>query len=375
MKLDRKISLLVASIALGAALGAVVYYTVALKYRSIGVLALESTLAEYKRFSDVLANKTSLAQFISQSAVPEKVRNALNDLNSQADPFRQAFTPIFRVSKADLKELGESPKESDFSSRQILGARLTITHRDPAVARESIVLLANYTREELLRYQLVENVSQRLVKLREDIPRLENETLAERFNIDQMQSKIAELRKIVDAYPKLPNFESRQVISIDRGTEKFLSPLAQQVAAESEVVQIRQNLNAKERELRMAALELQYLGEAQKLITAEASGSALAIKLSDLATKTLKPAADKDEWARVVFNRSMMDIDTARERFERQVRFISDPSLPIHPEKPGALTFILGLALLGFFGTALVLYRKLVIRFLLGDGQDSTVAR
>jgi LPS O-antigen subunit length determinant protein (WzzB/FepE family) len=89
----------------------------------------------------------------------------------------------------------------------------------------------------------------------------------------------------------------------------------------------------------------------------------------------LKPAADKDEWARVVFNRSMMDIDTARERFERQVRFISDPSLPIHPEKPGALTFILGLALLGFFGTAAVLYRKVLVRFLLGDGQDSAAAR
>ncbi|MFM2399154.1 MAG: hypothetical protein RL341_1311 [Pseudomonadota bacterium] len=375
MKLDLKVRLLVGSVVLGAALGAVVYYTVALKYRSIGVLALESTLAEYKRFSDVLANKTSLAQFVSQSSAPDKVRDALNELNSQADPFRQAFTPIFRVSKADLKELGESPKESDFSSKQILGARLTMTHRDPAVARESVVLLANYTRQELLRYQLTENISQRLVKLREDVPRLENEVIAERFNIDQMQSKVTELRKIVDAYPKLPSFESRQVISIDRGTEKFLSPLAQQVAAESEAVQSRQNLNTKERELKMAALELQYLGEAQKLITAEAGGSVLAAKLSDLTARMLKPAADKDEWARVVFNRSMMDIDTARERFERQVRFISDPSLPIHPEKPGALTFILGLALLGFFGTAAVLYRKVLVRFLLGDGQDSAAAR
>jgi hypothetical protein len=249
-----------------------------------------------------------------------------------------------------------------------------MAHRDPATARESVVLLANYTRQELLRYQLTENVSQRLIKLREDVPRLENEVIAERFNIDQMQTKVTELRKIVDAYPKLPSIESRQVISIDRGSEKFLSPLAQQVAAESEAVQSRQNLNTKERELKMAALELQYLGAAQALVTAEASGSALAGKLSDLAARTLKPAAEKDEWARVVFNRSMMDIDTARERFERQVRFISDPSLPIHAEKPGALTFILGFALLGLLGTAVVLYRKLVVRFLLGDRQDSTVA-
>lgn len=318
MKVDHRINLLLASIILGAAIGAVTYYTAALKYRSIGVLSLDATLAEYKRFTDVLANKTSLIKFVSQSSASEQARDAVTLVTNQADPLREAFTPVFRVSKSDLKELGEpprepkDPKEAELANKQVLGARLTITHRDPAIAREGVVLLANYTRQELLRYQLAENISQRLIKLRADIPKLENEAIAERFNIQQMQAKVVELQKIADAYPKAQVYEARQVVNIERGGEKFLSPIAQVIAAESEAVQNRRTLAEKERELKMAALELQYLAAAQEPLASEVGGSALAGKLADLATRMLKPAADKEEWARVVFNQSMMDIDTAR---------------------------------------------------------------
>jgi hypothetical protein len=356
---------------IGAVLGSALYFGSLIKYKSLGVLSLEATLAEHKRFDEVLSNRTSISKFLGLSKASEGARDAIAKLTLQPDPLKDALVPIFRLSKADLKELGEAPKEAISDPRQVLGVRLSIVNASPAIAQESVTLLATYVRQELLRYQLAENVSVRTNKLRQDVPRLENETLAEKFSIEQVRTKITALQKLVEIYPRNQLSESRQVINVDRNNERYLSPTSQLIAAESEAVQIRQNLVDKERELRMAGLELEFLAASQAPIAAEVDGSELAKKLTALVDKVLRPKAEKEEWARVVLNRTLMDIDTASERFLNQTRFISDPSLPVRPERPGPSTVILGLAALLALLTAMFIFRDALVRFLLGSSRDA----
>jgi hypothetical protein len=357
---------------IGAALGSVLYFGSLIKYKSVGVLSLEATLAEHKRFDEVLSNRTSISKFVGQSNASEGARSAISSLTLRPDPLKDVVVPIFRLSKADLRELGEAPKEAISDPRQVLGVRLSVVTPSPAIAQEGVFLLATYVRQELLRYQLAENVSVRTNKLRQDVPRLENETLAEKFSVEQVRTKIASLQKLAETYPRNPLSEGRQVINVDRNNERYLSPTSQLIAAESEAIQIRQNLVDKERELRMADLELEFLMAAQAPIGSEVNGSELAKKLIALVDKILRPKAEREEWARVVLNRTLMDIDTASERFLNQTRFISDPSLPIRPERPGPSAVISVVALLFALLTAGFIFRDALVRFLLGSSGNTT---
>jgi hypothetical protein len=366
MDFNKKYFVVLAAAAAGAVIGAILYFGVGLNYRSIGVLTLESTLGEYKRFNDVLANKTAMAIFVRQSKASEAAKNELLELALTADPLRTSLTPVFRFSKADVKELGEAPRENA-GEKPVLGARLSITNRDPKVAQESVNVLGAYVQQELLSYQLNENINQRVQLLTSDVPRFENEVINERFTITQIDEKIQGLKRIAATYPQTKDVETRQVITVDRGSERFLSPTTQLIAAEGEAMQSRQNLLKLERKLRQAALELGFLTKAQDVLRSGGTGSALAASLTSLANATLKEAASKEDYAKEVLNNTLMEIDSAKERFERQTRFISAPSLPVKPEPPGLLTYVLGGAMLLGLAAFSFLYRALLIRFLLGE--------
>jgi hypothetical protein len=364
---NRKLMIVLIAALVGGILSSALYFGVGIQYRSIGVMALESALGEYKRFNDVLANKTAMATFIRQSNASEPAKQELLDLTLTADPLRTTLTPVFRFSKADVRELGEAPRET-VGEKPVLGARISITNRNPKIAQESVSVLGAYVQQELLSYQLVENINQRVQLLTGEVPRHENEVINERFAITQTVEKIQGLKRIAATYPQSGSADTRQVITVDRGSERFLSPITQLIAAEGEAMQSRQNLLRLERKLRQAALELDFLTKAQDVVRAGGTGSSLAAALTKLVNTTLKEAAAKEDYAREVFNTTMMAIDSAKERFERQTRFISAPSLPVKPEPPGLVTYLLGGAIFAGLAAATFLYRSLLIRLLLGDG-------
>ena len=58
------------------------------------------------------------------------------------------------------------------------------------------------------------------------------------------QTRAAALKKIVAAYPNAARRDSQQVVDVRKDNEKFMSPMSQLVGAESEVIDIRERLQA-----------------------------------------------------------------------------------------------------------------------------------
>ena len=83
--------------------------------------------------------------------------------------------------------------------------------------------------------------------------------------------------------------DSRQVVSVNQaeGGERYLSPLAQLVGAESAISQRRKAIRRWQRELKQKTILAQYYSSADALLDREIEVARLLVELKALAARTL----------------------------------------------------------------------------------------
>ena len=74
---------------------------------------------------------------------------------------------------------------------------------------------------------------------------------------------MAALKIIVASYPESARREGSQVVDVRKDNERFISPQAQLVGAESEIIKIRQNISMLNRELEEQAFTQSLMKDIQ----------------------------------------------------------------------------------------------------------------
>jgi hypothetical protein len=383
--MQKKIILILIAATAGTGLGALLGYGPMLRYKSEGVLNMDMGTSEYKRFTELANDASSASQFLDIFP-PPKMHNGGVDALMKAIVKGEWHKALPKVSKVDAKELtdavlqmerdGEKEREKErtqgktgvksFKDNAVyLGLRLTHTASDPLEAAEMTTWLGGYFKEVATREAVREQVSRWTAENRQFSDRALEQKLKYEFDIEQAKSRALALKKIVAQYPETSARDSRQVIDVRKDNEKFMSPLAQLVGAESELIEITEKTLKLNREIEQQAFAGGLLKEAELALKQARSGTESVSKLAAVIagySKKIKTDAEREKLLSLA-----ADLSQISARFMSQAQFIAQPSVPSRPERPTPLMYMVLIG--GVFAglAALYIWRKAIINLLKQD--------
>ncbi|MFT3760712.1 Wzz/FepE/Etk N-terminal domain-containing protein [Thauera sp.] len=339
-----------AVLGVGASLQSTRYVTEALfltPIRSVG---------EFKRYEGVLTSGARLQQFLQssgQSATPDA--QILHALASNPERFRKSLKPQISVTDKDQKEFGIAARKED-ELPLVLGILLLFEHDQPTNGAP-IVLLSEYVRESIIRVGMEAVLLSQCTSFRKREQELRNAQIQNDFAIRQDESRITNLRRIVALNPDAGIVENRQIVSLEKGTERFLSPSAQLVAAEIEVADMKLAEVRRKRDRVSSGLKRDYYCRAQQALQHAASGRVFLEGLRDIQAEVF---LDHDKQLDIV-EQTWNELDVERENwidtYLLGMRFIAPPEGSEIKQRRSSMVMggVLGGILGGMFGMLLAL--------------------
>ncbi len=355
----------------GAGLGGALGYGPLLRYKTEGVISMDMGTSEYKRFIELANDVNTFDRFARLTPPPGLDAEGVKQMG-QSIQKGQWHKPVPKVSKADAKELPdvliEMEKDRDNTSelhKAYLGLRLTHTAADPIEAAIVAAWLGSYVKDVAASEAVREQVAGWKLDNLQFTDRAREQKLKYGFAIEQAQIRAAALKDIVIAYPELIRREGSQVVDIRRENERFISPRAQLVGAESEIIEIRQKVGRIDRELEQQVFTQGLLKEIEESLKQARSGSQAVLGLSAVLSQygsKVKSDAEREKLLSLT-----ADLSQISSRFLSQAQFITPPSIPVQPERPGPLLVIALGALLSALLAAAFVWRKSIVKLLTQD--------
>jgi hypothetical protein len=380
-----KINTVILSTLLGLGLGAALGFGPMQWFKSEGVLNMDLGTSEYKRFTELANDAASIKQYAAVSTPPKMDAEQLQELLKTVAK-GEWHRPLPKVSKADAKELSDvvllmerdrekekdgtghserSDKNNSKNSSVYIGLRVTHLAHEPVEAMEVATWLGSYFKEVATREAVRELVSNWAAESRQFSDRALEQQLKFKFDIEQAEARSNELKKLVARYPEVGVREGRQVVDVRKDNEKFMSPVAQLVGVESEIIDIKEKSQKLKREIEQHAFAAPLVGQAELSLKHVSSGSEGVNKLTTILAEYSKKVKTDAERAKLLTQAS--DVSQITARFSSQAQFIASPSLPSRPERPTPLMYI---ALFGLLFAALsagYCWRKELINLLRDD--------
>ena len=382
--MQKKIIILLIAATAGAGLGALLGYGSMLRYKSEGILNMDMGTSEYKRFTELANDANSSSQFLA-AFPPPQMHNGGVDALKKAVVKGEWHKALPKISKVDAKEIpdavlqmerdSEKEKEKEKEKNQgknsvkqmkdnavYLGLRLTYTASDPLEAAEMTTWLGGYFKEVATREAVREQVSRWTADNRQFSDRALEQKLKYEFDIEQAKNRALALKKIVAQYPETSARESRQVIDVRKDNEKFMSPMAQLVGAESELIEIREKTQKLDREIEQQAFAGGLLKEAELALKQARSGSESVSKLAAVIagySKKVKTDAEREKLLSFA-----ADLSQISARFLSQAQFIAQPSVPSRPERPTPLMYVVLMGMLFTLLAAIYVWRDVIVNFI-----------
>ena len=339
--LIRQRLLIGAIVAAGAVLGALVSF-MSTKYVSEGLFLTPGvSVNNYKRYESVFSSAARLQQFLSTAGQSETVDGKLlSDLSHQTGALREAVTPEFAFTDKDQKVFGV--KVAGDEPGAMIGVRLRFEHPQPTQGT-AVVLLSEYLRDTFIRVDMETTMLDRCNAFRAREQELRNAQISNNFLIAQEEKRVETLREIIARSPAASTLDNRQIVSLEKGSERFLSATAQLVAAEIYIADLKLNELQNERERVASAIKRDYYCQAQQALQKQAVGRDF---LDDLKRIQLAAFEDHDRSFDII-EKTWNELDVEREgwlnAYLQRMRFVASPEGDeVKQRKPG---LILGVVL------------------------------
>lgn len=371
----KKVVAVLVAMVVGAGVGAALGYGPLLRYKSEGVLSMEIGTSEYKRFAELAVDGHTVQQYVGvvppPGLEPSQVEKLVRDM-----PRGEWLMPVPKVSKVDAKQLPdillqiEQEREKLLLSKEgkegkasvYLGVQLSYAAPDPHQAAGVAGWLGAYFKDVATRETVRDQVSRWAADNRQFSDRALERKLKYEFDIEQAQNRVAALKKVMSSYPDVARRENQQVVDVRKDNEKFMSPVAQLVGAESEMIDIREKLQRLDREMEQQAFAKALITDAQAALGQARSGSESVLKLADVIVRFSKET--NTEAQREKLSSLAADMSSISARFLSQAQFIAQPSVPSRPERPRPLMVIALVAVLAGVLAVLFAWRDALVQLL-----------
>lgn len=223
-------------------------------------------ILEYKRFAELANHPDAITRYIAATPIPNLSEDQRKKL--VAVVIKGGWQkPIPKVSKADSKEPPEfliQSKQERMKNREVnaqlqlqlqlqpqpqpqpqlayIGLRLAYADRDPEVAAGVSRWLGGFFKDVAAREAMRSQISQWTLESRQFSDRSLERKLKLAFDVEQAQTRAVSLKSLLASYPDSTRRDPQQVVDVRKDNEKFMSPLSQLLAAESEVISIREQI-------------------------------------------------------------------------------------------------------------------------------------
>jgi hypothetical protein len=317
-------------------------------------------LAEYRKVAAAYSSKPALREFLTASGRQGPAADRLLLQSEMPGFWSDVATPVLPFSRRDAREYGEL---KDAASDSLVGIDLATNARTPELAGEMLGIMGGHFANAIIR----ERIHTWILKNSGDAPARQKALLAEvvegQMKIDATNRRINDLKGILARYPDAGKLDSRQVITITEGSDRFLSPLAQLVAAESSIAKLNETISRKEREARQLDLLERYFEQAEEKLRSTPLAAELIAALSNSTLSKFEGVDPSADWAREVIFRLQADIagfSSARASFgfRNEARVAKAPSRdPVRLALLGAVVGLLVLGLVAFIRASLKVSR------------------
>lgn len=357
-------------------LGAILGNTVFLKYKADAVLNLDMTVAEQARFQESVGNLDKLNEFMRASPASIEDQEALQKIVVAGGGCNQWHKPIPIMSKATAKDLPDALQKLEFeratnegkSAAIYVGNQISACSANPTQAQRLTVWLANYYKEIAAQEALRAKVYNWISDNTQFSERANQQKIQYAFDIEQAQQRAMSLKRIIEQYPEFAKLEAnQQVVDVRKDNEKFISPGAQLVGAESEIIDIQAKLAGIARALTQHEFVAIFLKEEEALLKKAKTGSEAIKTTNDLVKKYI--ALAKVDAQKEVMYKLAADVAGINAQYLAQAQLVANPVVPTRPEspRPKMLTVLFGM--LGLIGSLIWVLRDWIIA-LLKEEQD-----
>ena len=218
--------------------------------------------------------------------------------------------------------------------------------------------MGNYFKETAAKEAMREQLFNWIADTRQFNDKAQEKQMKFAFDIEQARVRSKALKQVLVQYPEYAKSEARQVVEVRKDNEKFISPGAQLVGAETEIIDINEKLSRLAREQMQHAFALGLLIQAETSFNAASTGSSAIKAIRDLIAGQLSNAKNEAEKEKLI---SMLaEVSKISARFISQAQFVTVPAVPERPEQPRPLMLTALFAFLGAFSALIWIFKGLL---------------
>ncbi len=307
--------------------------------------------ANYKRFEAVFSNGPRLQQYLQNTKLAATPDGALLfALAEDQTALSSTLRPEFAFTDKDQKAFGVKTTELDEPGAMI-GVRIHFKHKKPTNGMP-VALLAEYVRDTVIRVNLENMMLARCADFQTREQQLRNAQLTNDFNIAQEERRAAILRDIIARTPEAALSDNRQIVSLEKGSERFLSPAAQLVATEIQIADMKLADIRRERERIASALKRGYYCQAQQTLQQPNTGRAFLSEIGNIQTAVFQSHDRSIDIVEQTWNELDVERTNWANTYLQAMRFAASPEgTELKERKPRlALGLVFGGLLGGMLG-------------------------
>ena len=307
-------------------------------------------LAAFKRVAASYDSAAQLSAYLEASGRRDSPGAQRLQIQATSSSFwDKVAVPVLPFSRRDQKEFGDI---KDASATTMLGLELSAEARTESIAQEMVSLLADYYINAVVRERIRAWTLAGKVDALSQEKGLRADVLRAGLDIELYGRRAEDMKAMLARYPDAARMDSRQVVSVNpaEGGERYLSPLAQLVGAESAISQRRELIRRWERELKQKAILAQFYASADSLLDGEVNVNKLLAGLRVLASKTFTHEDSQQEWnqeAALRVNGALDNFDVMQSQFGVRNGIRVGGVASRSPVRLAGFGFATGLALLG----------------------------
>lgn len=265
-------------------------------HRQIDPKANVIELATYKRAAASYDSIAQLEAYIQAGGLSDRPGAA--ELLRQADDrsfWESVAVPVLPFSRSDQKQFGDI---KDASATTILGLELSARARTRPVAEDMISIIAGYYINAVVRERVRAWILSGKMDAQSQEKSVRADVLRAELDIHLYGQRIEDLKSMLARYPDAARMDARQVVNVNQseGGERYLSPLAQLVGAESAISQRRELIRRWQRDLKQKTVLAQFFSKADELVAREVFVPNLLKDLQSLAGSTFTHPDSAQEW-------------------------------------------------------------------------------
>ena len=276
-------------------------------------------------------NRFQLKADQDKSFGEEELFKIRNNFRSSAD-INKWIKPVYAFAKEDAREFSQLPQDE---SNSVLGLNLVYEADSPTNAAAYVNFFGNHIRDCLLYVSLYNYVMDGYSNTFGALNKNENEIIGLQFELLQNTNKKKDIQAILSNYPEAAKMESRQLVSVQEGGDRFLAPVTQLVGIESALAGLRRDIAELDREKVKLSVRAEYFSRCfNKLEKDHENGESLFLLLKSIKVEVFKNKDLSRDEVKEVFNTLSIDLQAFDFAFYQNSRFISGPTIPTEHIKP-----------------------------------------